>query len=349
MNQQSGQNPAGDGLGFSIVATVRNEAATIRSFVDSLLAQERTPDEIIIVDGNSTDGTTEILREYAGEGSIRLISRECNIAQGRNLGIGQAHGAYIAVTDAGCAVDPRWLLHIAECFASDERPDVVAGNFRFECSTEFEQAVVYATFPIERDNTPAARYYPSSRSVAFRKDAWEACGGYPEWLYAAEDTLFNIRLRHLGFRFCFCRDAIVRWRPRETWKALARQRINFARGNARVGIGTSGYVTNIQYHLAILLPLALMPLWAPAGLLSLGAALLHVRRHLWSQANQAASRSARKSMLWRVLLVMEFVRLVNIWGFLLGRWDRLTDRSFIRNQFAWMGVRSVDELPEEPR
>lgn len=349
MSRQPEQNQTSDGLKFSIVATVRNEAATIRSFVESLLAQERAPDEIVIVDGNSADGTTEILLEYANQGKIRLISRECNIAQGRNLGIGQAHNAYIAVTDAGCAVEPRWLLHIAECFSSDECPDVVAGNFRFECATEFEEAVVYATFPVERDNTPAARYYPSSRSVAFRKAAWEACGGYPEWLYAAEDTLFNIRLRQLGFKFCFCRDAIVRWRPRENWKALARQRINFARGNARVGIGTSGYITNIQYHLAILLPLAFMPLWAPAGLFSLGAALFHVRRHLWSQARQASIRSAKKGMLWRVLLVMEFVRVVNMWGFLLGRWDRLTDRSFVHNQYDWMGVRSVDELPEELR
>lgn len=336
----------GEDLKFSIIATVRNEAATIRQFVQSLLSQERAADEIVIVDGNSSDGTTEILREYADSGQIRLISQECNIAQGRNLGIALALGPYIAVTDAGCAVEPDWLLHIAECFGSDEQPDVVAGNFRFECNSAFEQAVVLATFPIDRDSTQSARYYPSSRSVAFRKAAWQACKGYPEWLYAAEDTLFNIHLRQLGFKFTFCRDAIVRWRPRESWTALAKQRLNYSRGNSRVGFGTNGYVTNIQYHLAMLLPLALMPLWAPAGFLSIGAALFHVRRHLWPQAKKASDRSGKKGMLLRVLLVMEFVRLVNMWAFLLGRWDRLNDPSFVRNQRDWMGVDSVDDLPE---
>ena len=48
----------------SIVATVRNEKDTIVAFVDSLLKQSKKPEEIIIVDGASTDGTREILEKY---------------------------------------------------------------------------------------------------------------------------------------------------------------------------------------------------------------------------------------------------------------------------------------------
>jgi glycosyltransferase involved in cell wall biosynthesis len=91
---------------FSIIATVRNEATAIRSFVESLLAQSRAPDEVVIVDGQSTDGTTEALREYETRGQIKLIVQDCNIAQGRNLGIAAAAGSHIAVTDAGCIIDP---------------------------------------------------------------------------------------------------------------------------------------------------------------------------------------------------------------------------------------------------
>jgi arylsulfatase A-like enzyme/glycosyltransferase involved in cell wall biosynthesis len=328
---------------FTLIATVRNEAGTIRDFVESLLTQNRRPDEILIVDGASTDGTREILQDYAARGVLRVISQPCNIAEGRNLGIAAATSTHLAVTDAGCRVDPDWLAQIERCFESDCKPDVVAGNFRFETHTPFEEAVVYATFQPNRDQTETARYYPSSRSVAFTKSAWEKAGGYPEWLYAAEDTLFNIHMRQLGMRFVFCRDAIVRWRPRETWRALAKQRINFSRGNSRVGIGTTGYLTNLQVH-GLFLMMLLGSLWVtPLLAAALAVAAWHVYRHLWTQARNTTAGKGRVMRL-RVLAVMEFVRIVNLYGFLRGRWDRLTDPSYISRQTEYMGIASVDEL-----
>lgn len=327
---------------FTVVATVRNEARTIDAFIQSLLAQRRVPDEIVIVDGASSDGTREILEGYAARGVLTLISRPCNIAAGRNLGITAATGTHIAVTDAGCRVDPDWLAQIARCFAADPAPDVVAGNFRFETHTRFEEAVVRGTFQPNRDQTQAARFYPSSRSVAFARAAWQKAGGYPDWLYAAEDTLFNIRLRQLGCRFVFCRDAVVHWRPRETWRALARQRINFARGNARVGIGTAGYLINLRLHAALAV-LLLAGLWFPPSLVAaLSVLAWHVHRHLWSHATLMSPGDP--GMRLRVLAVMEFVRIVSLYGFLRGRWDRISDPSFLRRQTAYMGVTSVDHL-----
>ena len=328
---------------FTLIATVRNEAGTIRTFIDSLLEQTRKPDEILIVDGASTDGTRETLEDYAARGLLRVISQPCNIAEGRNLGIAAAAGTHLAVTDAGCRVNRDWLAQIERCFASDCQPDVVAGNFRFDTHTRFEEAVVYATFQPNRDESETARYYPSSRSIAFTKAAWEKAGGYPEWLYAAEDTLFNIRMRQLGMRFVFCRGAIVRWRPRETWHALAKQRINFSRGNSRVGIGTAGYLTNLKVH-GLLLALLLGGLVYPpliAAALAVGG--WHTHRHLWPQASKTSAGKGW-GMRLRVLAVMEFVRLVNLYGFLRGRLDRLSDPSYIKRQIDYMGVSSVDNL-----
>ena len=330
---------------LSVIVTVRNEKAGIRGFVDSLLAQQLPPDEIVIVDGQSTDGTAEILREYAQAGKIKLVCEECNIAQGRNLGVRHARNELIAVTDAGCVVDRAWLKSIAECFASADRPDVVAGNYEFDARTSFEQACVLATDTPHRTTTDIARYHPSSRSVAFRKSAWAKVKGYPEWLYAAEDTLFNVRLRQLGCRFHFAKNAIVRWRPRQTWRALFRQFFNYARGNGRVGLSTSGYLLNIQYHAAVLLLLIAGLFWPlaliPAVLIFVG----HVRQNLWDQASQARKSTGDRKMRWRVLAIMEAVRLAGIAGFIAGKLDRIRDPSFVRNQKAWMDVESLDQAP----
>ena len=330
-------------LRFTLIATVRNEVGTIRAFVDSLLAQSRQPDEIVIVDGASTDGTREILAEYVASGSLRVISQPCNIAQGRNLGIAAANGTHLAVTDAGCQIDADWLQEIARCFSATPQPDVVAGNFHFEIHTPFEDAVIRATFQPNREESQTARFYPSSRSVAFSKAAWERAGGYPEWLYAAEDTLMNMRMRQLGMHFVFCREAIVHWRPRESWRALAKQRINFSRGNARVGIGTAGYLTNLRTH-ALIIAWLVASGWFPWLLLVVLALCgMHLHKHLWPQV-RATTPPEEWLMRLRVLAVMEFVRLVSLYGFLRGRMDRQSDPDYIRRQVEYMGIASVDDL-----
>lgn len=331
-------------LPASIVATVRNEINTIESFLKSLLSQSVSPAEIIIVDGASNDGTSEILDKYSKQNKIKVITKDCNIAQGRNAGIREARNNIIAVTDAGCVVTETWLENILKCFLSESQPDVVAGNFRFICKSRFEEAVTLATFPPDRDNTESATYYPSSRSVAFTRDAWKKANGYPEWLYAGEDTLFSFRLRQLGYHFLFAKEAIVYWRPRETWKALFKQRFNYARGNARVGFASHGYLINIKYHVAILIPL-LLGFYSPwIALLCTYPLTQHIRLNLLPQATKASLLSGKPEMRWYIVLVMEFVRLANITGFLAGRWDRLTDKSFIEKQKKWMGVESLDDL-----
>lgn len=334
---------------LSVIATVKNESGTITSFIESLLNQSLKPDEVIIVDGNSTDGTNEILRDFEIQKKIRLLTRDCNIAEGRNFAIERATNNYIAVTDAGCLVDENWLKEIASAFDGSDKPDVVAGNFEFQCHNAFEESIVLSTFNPERAQTETAIYYPSSRSVAFKKEAWEKAKGYPEWLYAAEDTLFNIRLRQLNFKFVFAKNAIVKWRPRETWKALAKQRFNFSRGNARVGIGTQGYLINIQYHGLILFFLLGSIIWPWMLFFSICPLFLHVKNNLWSQAKKASQKVTSPHVFWRILFVMEFVRFIGIAGFIRGRLDRLLDKKFIENQFLWMGVNTLDDLNEKYR
>jgi glycosyltransferase involved in cell wall biosynthesis len=335
---------------ISVVITVRNEASNIARVVDGLMAQRYAPAEIIIVDGVSTDGTLEILERFETQGHIHLISQPCNIAQGRNIGIARACQDHIAVTDAGCEIDPDWLRELGNCFATNPGIDVVAGNYKFDIQTPFEEAVVLATDHPDRETSDQARYFPSSRSIAFKKAAWGAVKGYPEWLYAAEDTLFNIRLRELGFKFVFCQNAIVRWRPRASVRAMMRQFFNYARGNGRVGIGTSGYLTNLQNH-GLSLILLTLGIWQwPFALAGLGVLALHIRRHLWPQACIAATRSRYPGMRWRVVGIMELVRLVGMAGFLAGCYDRWRDPRFVQAQIDWMNVASLhDEPPSNER
>jgi len=334
---------------FSIIATVKNEQSVISDFVVSLLNQSMPPDEIIIVDGNSTDGTNEILKKYHDDGFITLITQDCNIAQGRNIAIEKSRNDYIASTDAGCIVDSKWLEELASAFKHPESPDVVAGNFKFICHNTFEEAVILATNNPDRENCDEAIYFPSSRSIAFKKSAWKKAKGYPEWLYAAEDTLFNIRLKQLGCKFIFAKKAIVKWRPRETYSAVAKQHFNYARGNGRVGIGTDGYLLNIKYHSLILFFLLLSFIWPIAGIGFGYFLFVYIKHFLWPQAKKTSEQSNKPYMLYRILLIMELMRLAGMAGFIRGKLDRMLDRRFIDSQLEWMGAPSLDTKKEDSR
>lgn len=49
---------------ISVVVPVRDEENSIRELLESLLAQTRPPDEIVVTDGGSKDRTRDIIREF---------------------------------------------------------------------------------------------------------------------------------------------------------------------------------------------------------------------------------------------------------------------------------------------
>src|SRR5438309_1209372 len=108
---QSGERQASQ---VSLVITVLNEVDSLPELLDSIAAQTRSPDEIVVVDGGSTDGTVAALQRWtSAHPRARILSAPgANIAIGRNLAIAHARGDVIAVTDAGVRLAPNWLASL---------------------------------------------------------------------------------------------------------------------------------------------------------------------------------------------------------------------------------------------
>src|SRR5690349_15169839 len=101
----------------SVIMTVFNEADNIEGVLHSLEKQSRPPDEIVIVDGGSTDGTLTILQKHAknSEVSLKVLSKPgANISQGRNAAIEAASHELIAATDAGVRLPSDWFEKLIE-------------------------------------------------------------------------------------------------------------------------------------------------------------------------------------------------------------------------------------------
>ena len=74
---------------------------------------------------------------------------------------------------------------------------------------------------------------PSARSIAFRRSAYLAAGGYPVWLDVGEDMYLNHRFLASGARMELAPTAVVSWRVRPSLRATWRQYAGYAAGDAQ--------------------------------------------------------------------------------------------------------------------
>ena len=275
----------------SVIATVLNEKDAIERLLNSLDGQSRRPDEVVIADGGSTDGTLSILNSWAASETLPLRVIEtpgANISEGRNAAISAATGALIATTDAGVRLEDDWLERLLAPFDRERTGQVisiVSGWFVPDPQTLFEAAMGATVLPQLRDVNPET-FLPSSRSVAFRKAAWEACGGYPEWLDYCEDLIFDLRLRDLYRSFAFAPDAVVHFRPRGSLKAFFKQYYQYARGDGKADLWRKRHAIRYLTYLVLgplLVILALLhsPWWWLPLAAGLAAYTSTPYRRLW--------------------------------------------------------------------
>jgi len=114
---------------LSVVIAVYNGTPYLPELLDSLLAQQRVPDEVIFVDDGSTDDSSAMIaRLGAGLAGLRVI-RQKNQGQAlaRNAGMRQVTGRYLAFADADDVLDPSMYATLVG-LAEGEQLDIAIGN-----------------------------------------------------------------------------------------------------------------------------------------------------------------------------------------------------------------------------
>jgi len=205
-------------LKFSLVTTCRNEIDSLPRWMQDVLAQTRQPDEIVIVDAFSDDGTAEMLREWAEQDArIVVIQAEGSAARGRNLAIERAKHEHVLSTDMGVRLCPVWCLELIKPFESDPEVQIVAGSTQIDRDT-VRTAVARAEYYLADGGEPRLGhgFVPSNRSVAYTKRVWRELGGLPEDLtFYADDSVFGRQMVLAGYKMAYAPKAMTYWgRPR---------------------------------------------------------------------------------------------------------------------------------------
>lgn len=132
----------------SVIVPTYNCSALVGDAIESLLAQTRVPDQIIVVNDGSTDDTATVVRRYRDGRIIYVEQANGGIAAARNGGLSLATGDYIGFLDA----DDRWLPTMLEkqLAVLERQPDVVCTFANFMRTDEITKQNLGEQF----------RYYP---------------------------------------------------------------------------------------------------------------------------------------------------------------------------------------------
>ena len=99
---------------ISLVIPVRNRASIVGRTLDSVAAQTRLPDQIVLVDNGSTDGTLEVLRRWAnGRSNVQVVTEpRPGAAEARNCGLRAVTEEYVMFFDSDDTMPPRHVEEI---------------------------------------------------------------------------------------------------------------------------------------------------------------------------------------------------------------------------------------------
>lgn len=182
---------------ISIITVSYNSAATIRDTLESVLAQTYKDIEYLVVDGDSTDGTLEIIKEFEPKfkGRMHWISEPDNgLYDAMNNGIRMATGDIVGIINSDdFYIHPDVIEKVADTFQFQNSLEAVFGDVRFARGNNIDKTIRYYSAKKFTPKRFRFGFMPPHPTFFTKKDNFEKYGYYHTNFTIASDYELLIR------------------------------------------------------------------------------------------------------------------------------------------------------------
>lgn len=226
---------------ISVIIPVYNEATYIEQMVRSVLAQHQInfSIELLIVDGDSTDGTTHKIEQLQEEyPAIQIIRNKKRIAPAAfNQGILHAKGEYIAILGAHSKYDPNYLeICLQELLANNCAG--CSGKIEVTLKDSNTQSLLIYYLLTSNFGVSSKSYRTAKEGIGeqcpfpvFRKSIFDSVGLYNEILVRNQDNDMNYRIINAGNKLYYTHKVSAYYYPKQTLRSLYDYAINTGKWN----------------------------------------------------------------------------------------------------------------------
>ncbi len=211
---------------YSIVTTVYNNEVEITGFLDNICSQSYMPEEIVIVDGGSSDRTIEYVNRYSmgSPMKIRMLSgKRLNISEGLNIAIQNAGCEVVGITTPGNLFPSDFFEKLIKSMM-DESLDVAYSAIEGGNNTLFSEKYTNTLLKNARKSKIASNHGSLVRKSVF----YEIGFFYENFIYAGEDTEFFTLVRERKYKTACINDTKLWWEVPSNWKEYRKQIKNYA-------------------------------------------------------------------------------------------------------------------------
>ena len=203
---------------FSVVIAVRNEVKHIEKCISSVFNQDYEGEyDLTVVDGMSTDGTYELLKKLQNEYKFKLLKNpKINAAAGRNIGIENSDGEYIAFIDGDAIASNDWLSQIEKVFEKNDVTGVGGPDMLPEDSSDKARRIGHImTSPLARGGrlNPSTQHSLSDEekfvdhiptcNLCLKREIFSKVGMFDEDFVKGQDLELNYRITNAGYKLLY--------------------------------------------------------------------------------------------------------------------------------------------------